>query len=1528
MNKRSFTYIILKTALIIICLPVTILLLSAVALYIPAIQQYTVDKVCKSLSEHSGYTIEAKRFHLTFPLKINIDDINVRKENGLNAQGSNICVNISLLPLLRGEVEVNYLLLEQIDFNTGELIPDIKLEGNIGFLRGVARNIDIKNKRVNLRQIHLQDSDVEIELNDTAKKEEETHTDWLVKLHKGTIDNCNANIKIPTDTLATSVGIGKLRLIDGTVDLSQELYSIDRLEISSTSATYNNGNNTQTAEPLKHISVNNINAKTSNILYSSQSSNINIESLLFTQPDGVEITEFKAMAVGDSSNIVLKELVMNSRNGSHITATGNIPFSAIKPESREEFNTTLSLILDRRDLAGILTKNDYEKLNILGNKRLTAGISAKGNVRKIECENIYLEVPSLGLLKADGFIGNIKTPKEIVAEMNIKELSGDICKILHKNTTESCMLIANGNLQYAFNEANANITIKAPEGAIRTNATYNTNNNAYKAHIDINSLNLSTILPEIPLTYANMSMQAEGKGLDLFSDTTSYNINASLDSIVYDKYTMYDISMNIKQANSISDIDITGDNKELLFAIKSQTELHIKDIRNKTSIEIHEANLQKIGVTEADCGTALKLDIQASTDLKESHTLKFSGNDIKIRTPQKVFTPEDINFDFSTTPEETSLMAKNGDLNIAGTMQCGYNKLFESLKETGKMFADARHSDKTLYYLQDYEKELPSINIDFNCEQNNMLYNFMTMKGMSADNISFTLKFDTIKGINMNCRVLEFKKEDIKLDTINIFTRQNNDRIRYMASVRSSAINPKKEKQTYNAAIYGNIFNDSLTTNFIFRDRKEGVRMRLGTKTILSPENLEIHFNNNAILFGNRFNFSKGNYFNIGKGLSLNADVTLSSGDNAGIHFFTTPDEEAKYNANLELFNLSLKDITEILPYSPDITGILNLDLYFRQDDKKIILSSEARMDSITYEGSYIGNEIIEAVYFPKDDKRHYLDVRLNHDNEDVLLLSGDYIKSEEDKKGELDGKISLSRFPLELTKVFMKNSGMKLDGYINSELRANGPLSELSTNGHIEFEKVYLDAPFLGTELHFSETPVRIEDNRILFNDFNIYAKGENPFKIEGTIDINELSNPEFRLRMNANDYEIVNATRQKGSMLYGKMFVNLRAIVGGRLNNLMLGGSATLLGKSNITYVLQETPISTDKELDGLVEFVNFQDTVTTNKTKENIDFGNIRINLGLKIEEGARINADFDENRNSYLALRGGGDLNMTYNRETGVNVTGSYTMNEGELKYELPVIPLKTFNIENGSKVTWNGDILNPTLNIVALERVTTSVTFDDNSIQPVTFDVGVKLSNTLSNMGLSFTISAPENAIIQDQLNSLDEETLNKYAITMLITGTYIGGANGMTVSNALSSFLDAKINELAGSAMKSVSVNIGINDAQNAETGESYKNYSFSFRKRFWNDRITVVIGGEVNSGNVPVENESFINNVSLEWKISNSGNRYLRVFYDKNFESLLEGEIIETGIGYVYKRKLNNLGELFIFNKKEKDKDTTPNKE
>jgi len=44
-----------------------------------------------------------------------------------------------------------------------------------------------------------------------------------------------------------------------------------------------------------------------------------------------------------------------------------------------------------------------------------------------------------------------------------------------------------------------------------------------------------------------------------------------------------------------------------------------------------------------------------------------------------------------------------------------------------------------------------------------------------------------------------------------------------------------------------------------------------------------------------------------------------------------------------------------------------------------------------------------------------------------------------------------------------------------------------------------------------------------------------------------------------------------------------------------------------------------------------------------------------------------------------------------------------------------------------------------------------------------------------------------------------------------------------------------------------------------------------------------------------------------------------VNVFYNKNYESLLDGVVTEMGAGLVLRRKTQRLGELFLFKRKEK---------
>ncbi len=62
------------------------------------------------------------------------------------------------------------------------------------------------------------------------------------------------------------------------------------------------------------------------------------------------------------------------------------------------------------------------------------------------------------------------------------------------------------------------------------------------------------------------------------------------------------------------------------------------------------------------------------------------------------------------------------------------------------------------------------------------------------------------------------------------------------------------------------------------------------------------------------------------------------------------------------------------------------------------------------------------------------------------------------------------------------------------------------------------------------------------------------------------------------------------------------------------------------------------------------------------------------------------------------------------------------------------------------------------------------------------------------------------------------------------------------------------------------------------------------------------------------------MDNVALEYRLDQAGAQHLKLFHKKNNENLLEGEITETGVGYVISRKLARLSDLFRFGNKKKE--------
>ena len=339
-------------------------------------------------------------------------------------------------------------------------------------------------------------------------------------------------------------------------------------------------------------------------------------------------------------------------------------------------------------------------------------------------------------------------------------------------------------------------------------------------------------------------------------------------------------------------------------------------------------------------------------------------------------------------------------------------------------------------------------------------------------------------------------------------------------------------------------------------------------------------------------------------------------------------------------------------------------------------------------------------------------------------------------------------------------------------------------------------------------------------------------------------------------------------------------------------------------------------------MVQFVSFADSTKATVTKP-VPEGSFDLTLGISISDAARFHCNLSEDGQSYVNLEGGGDLTLRMTQQGDMRMTGRFTANSGEMKYALPVIPLKSCELVQGSSVEFTGDVMNPTLNIAAKERTKAVVTENDKQ-RSVAFDVGVAITKPLNDMGLEFTIEAPEDLAIQNELAAMSAEQRGKAAVTLMATGMYMTdesmmSGSGFKANNALNAFLQSEIQNIAGSALKTIDINLGV-ESGTAETGTRTTAASIQIAKRCWGNRISVIIGGKVSTGaDAKNSAESFINNVSVEYRLDESATRYVKVFYDRNSQDPLEGQLTKTGAGLVLRRKTDRLSELFIFKKKKR---------
>lgn len=1516
---------ILKWAGAVLLLPLLLVALTALLLYLPPVQRWALDRLTTYAEEQSGMQITASRVALSFPLRLTFDGVVVERPNALPPPPTDTLVdvrhasvNVGVWPLLKGRIAVDGLTLEDGRVNTLDMIPSVQISGRVGRLAASSRGIDLGRQAVPVDRLSLDDSDLAIRLVDTADEDTTSSAPWVVTIDKADVSRSSVALLMGGDSVRVAARVEQLSVSDALVNTSGT-YSIGHIDLKGGTIGYDDDASAPTADGLDyhHLALTDVSLRADSLSYSADGMRAKVAEAALKERSGLTVEQLRGDVLWAGGRLKVAGLSLKTSE-SVVSTDLDIDLDHWMSQGGTGGDVKFNghALLSKRDIARLLPDLPAALLREWPDEPLSLDGDVEGNADHVDIRRLKAVLPSAFDLSVSGYANHWTDSLRRQAHADVSGVTRNMrfaTAILDSDTRRAVRIPygtgLKGTVDVEGPACQTNLTLSQGAGRVRVNGRYDLSTDAYAAHVAAHQFPLQRFLPASGLTPLTARADISGRGTDLYAPSTTLTLDADASQLGLDSLHLDGMAAHatLRGGRLAAQLDSQSPLFNGLVAFDGTPRRN--QLRGTLTCDIRQMDLQRLHVTDSALVVALCGNVDVDTDMKDSWHLHGALGDLRLKSATDDYRPDDITFNLLTRTDTTALQLSTGDLHLAAQARGGYAMLIEqgdSLMAEGQRQWQSRRIDQTRL-----RERFPDMHLQLTAGRGNLLHHLLATTDYSFARVEGDLLSSATDGLNGFLNVDTLHAAGVQLDDIRCRVASEADVISYHAKVQNGRNNPQ---YTFRADIDGALTEKGSDITAKLYDADGALGIDMGMAATLEEGGVRFTLTDDTPVIGFvPFNANKDNYIYLSDDRRLSADVVLKAADGTGVQIYSNDDnEDVLQDITLALNGMNLQRIFSVIPYTPDISGLMNGDFHIVQTADQMSVSSTLAVDALAYEQSPIGNLSSEFVYMPKDDGSHYVDGLLFKDGSEIGSISGSYHADT-----GFDAMLNLTAMPLDIVNGFVPDHVVGLSGTAEGELALHGTAGSPVIDGEVLFSQSSLFSTPYGITLRFTEDPVRIDHSRFVFENFELYANNDSPLNVIGYYDFSDLSHMKMDIRMQAHDFLLIDAKENPRSEAFGKAYVNFYGSMGGPVDNLTMRGKLDVLGTTNLSYIMRDSELTTDTQLDDLVTFTNFEDTVTV-VTVERPPLTGFTMDLSVSVDETAHVFCALNTDKTNYLDIDGGGDLRLRYTPDGELTMTGRYTVDAGKMKYSLPVIPLKTFNITQGSYVEFTGDVYNPTLHITATENVKATVGEGETSGRPVDFVCGVKLSQTLNNLGLAFVIDAPTDNAVRDELNAMSEEDRGKIAITMLASGMYLadGNTSGFTMNAALSSFLQSEINNIAGSAMRSMGLDLsmGVDNAVST-TGQMHTDYNFKFSKRLWNNRLNFIVGGKVSTGSdVESRDESFFDNVELEYRINQNASQYLRLFYDNNTYDWLEGMIGEYGAGFMWRRKLQHFRDIFRF--------------
>lgn len=1296
-----------------------------------------------------------------------------------------------------------------------------------------------------------------------------------------------------------------------------------------------------------HIVLSKFNMSLTDIEFIPQGINCDIENLAFEEKSGFVIEKMSTKFNISPQGIVTQQLKIKTP---HSNIVGDVNFLTKNYDAMSNFITDVNInsyfessTVSFKDLCFFSTTLDCvnKSVEFVGEVRgrinnlkarkfiftLDDGTHFRGDVNITgipETDNIFMHV------KADELV----TSKQKLEQIPLYPFSSKQFIELPDNFKHFGEIKFKGTYTGFFHDFVTYGNFYTDAGSLSTDLAMKLQNNktSYKGSLKTTNFQLGKFL-EIESEVGTISMDAniEGEGLELHD--IEAKLRGNVQHVVVKGYDYHNVHVKGLFMNKIFNGFMSVEDENIDFDFNGLVDFSGQLPKMKFQSYINKAKLEKLNFIQ-DKGLNTNFSMLLDVDMVGNHIDNLVGT-IDVSDFRLTDNEDNIRVKHILVKSETNGKIKK--LSIESDMMNG----FLEGEYNFKTLFDASANNFTAYLpsFQSNKYEGVKINNDFNFDLTifeSALLSKLVLGGVELSNNT------SLKGFyHSGQQTLSVKGVFPKIDAHGIVIKNavfesKSTENKILLNVLAEQIKQSDSLFIDDFKTSSTVSNDSISTqiNWFNKDTTSRTEANFNLLTVFkSPKEFSTKFSNSYIYVSDTlWSINENNLIEYKKNEIVEV-LIKSLGIDAGHQSILIDGKisgKPTDQLDVALTNFNLYNIQKLIPENIlKIQGTINGVASIKKQDDEVIFTSDLNFDKLNLNETSIGNGQVKSTWNPTD-KRLSVDGQFYKGHLPSILFNGDYYPFEKEESLDLD--IKLQRADLQMVSNYTDDFISNLRGVASAEIELKGTIDKPAFTGYVTLQKTSFLVNYLNTSFSTPMCKVEIRPDMISYDNVVFFDEKGNRASSNATVFHNFFKDVSLDFGFHAKNFLALNTTLKENELFYGKAFVTGMVNIGMYKNKLNIELDVTSEKETVINI-----PLNTAEEIseNNFIEFVSHE--VKEEVKEKEVDLSNIEMNFVLHATPDAEVRLIFDDKIGDVIRARGDGDISINISPQGDFKMYGDYVVKDGDYLFTLQNIINKKFNLEEGGKISWNGDPLEAQLDLTAVYRLRARLyelianTEDSASAElykkRTPINLKLNITNTMVSPDISFDIELPtadettKNKVrsilyVSDQQENIQE--LNKQVFSLLVLNQFIPPNGGGTAnySNVGSTTSTEMLSNQLGNWLSQISTDFDI--GLNYRPGDEISNQEveLALSTQLFNDRVVLDgnLGVSDNKGATNNQNASnLVGDFSIEYKITEDGKLRVKGFNQSNQFSLQRRSSNYTqGVGLFYRKEFDRFGELF----------------